>query len=209
MAMNGRMWATREALDRPHDDARDRQNDERRNDSLNRARDDFLTGDERRRHRSEQPVLDLARPTEVLNHRQRDGLHRRQREAHSDDSGQQRRRVAAAHEAHLRQEKPEDDDEQYGLHERANEEVRQLAASDAQISTQESTEHGGGRDVTFAVGVRRVRLLASFSGGAWALPSIELPPRERDEQRLEARRREIDVAHAATLCLGRANQCGE
>ena len=63
----------------PMIEARDRQHERRGDHSLNHSRDDLLRGDRARvGHRREQAILDLLRPSEILHHRQRDGLNRRE-----------------------------------------------------------------------------------------------------------------------------------
>ena len=127
----------RQAGDRSHDRSTGGQHDERGDHALEDAHHDLFDGDQRDRDGRQQSIFDLARPPEVLHHWQGDGLHRRQRQAHRDHARQERRRVASRDEPHLRQHVPEDDDEQHRLHDRANQEERQLAAQHVHVAAHE------------------------------------------------------------------------
>ena len=102
--------------------------------------DDLLERDELERDRREQAVLDLARPAEVRDHRQRNRLHAREREAHREHAREQRGLVRLAHVAHAWQQQPEDDDEEQRLQRRAQQKIRELAPRDVDVAPQEREE---------------------------------------------------------------------
>src|SRR5438874_6284810 len=131
---------------RTHDYSRDRKNAKSRDQPLNSSNNHLLDSDQWNRYRRKQSVLDFICPSKILHHRQRNALDGRKCETHAKYSWKQNRFVRCAHEAHLRQETSEHDDEHERLHQRANEKEWKLAPRHARVPREERKENSHRRN---------------------------------------------------------------
>src|SRR5829696_8196451 len=137
-------------------DRRDRKDEERGDETLDRARGHLARRDERHREWREHSILDLLRVAELLHHRQGDRLDALEEDRDADDAGDEerrerrlRRRPGATADAlpDLREHVREHEHEQERLEQRPGEELVELLAQHGEVAQEERLERdpaGGG-----------------------------------------------------------------
>src|SRR5581483_237294 len=94
----------------------------------------LLGRDEARRHRREQPVLDLARPPELGDERERERLHTRDHRGQRQEAREEQVRVAVLRVAEAAEHLPEHEEQEERLQDHLREEGGQLAPGDVEVA---------------------------------------------------------------------------